>query len=388
MNGLLEALTDPEPVVRRAASSGLAIMVRHGRAGSQALKQIEAGVERLCSDRDLGVREQAAAAIGVIGPAVSDTPPAGLIAMLKDEHSGAREKAIDAMLPFKDGLSRELSSLVASFDRGSPETQESLLKLFRSMRPPGFSSAAVPGFLGALGHHDPRVRVVAASRLAEFGREADSALQALMRVASEPMIHGPEDSERERLLQREPCLMAAFALGKVAPGTRREKDVVSLLIDLVRSGRSEQKQEACHSLWNFGTAARPAVPALIAALRNTLEHEPPSVPKQEPAYSRLPSASLIASLAMLARDTDTEEDAIATLIEALDSRRSQTRSSAIVALENFGPKAARAVRRLRELEKDEDPFVRQFAGRASKQLEPIATKAGSGAKQPERHEAK
>jgi HEAT repeat protein len=382
VDGLLDSLKDPEPVVRRVAASALAMIVRRYQATPGEREGIQAALERLFSDRDPGAREQAATALGVVGPTVSQIPPDGLIAILRDEDAGTREKGVEALLQFKEGLTRELPSLLSSFDRARPEAQEAYLKLLRRIHPPEFSNTGVPGLLGALGHHDRRVRIVAASQLAKYGWEAAAAVPALMRNAREPMSFGPENSDWRTLIEREPCLMATFALGKVAPGTEHARDAVSVLVEIVRSGRTEQKQEACHALQEFGSDAKAAIPVLIGSLREILPRETPSTSKQEPAYSQMTGVSLAGTLGNIAARTDATEEVVAVLIEALQSRSSQTRSTAIVALEGFGPKAAAAIPRLRELVHDEDPFVREFSARALKQLGVTRPESGNSEERP------
>src|SRR5262249_34633720 len=130
--------------------------------------------------------------------------------------------------------------------------------------------------------------------------------------------------------------------------------VIAALTEVVRSGHPVRRWEAADALGQFGPEAETAVPLLIRALREDIagQSDWPNF------YVGGPAAR---SLGRVAPGTRPPDPSLPALTEAVESRagvQTMTPYAAIEALGAFGPAAARAIPRLREYQKSQEPFLR------------------------------
>ena len=117
----------------------------------------------------------------------------------------------------------------------------------------------------------------------------------------------------------------------------------------------DRRGAAAGALGRFGRDAASAVPALIERLRATT-----SAP-----VSYGDGESSVWSLGQIAPDTATADKAVTALTAALDANSEYTRAAAVRALIRFGPKAARALPRIKAMQQDASPLVRAAATSAT-----------------------
>jgi len=371
---LLTSLDDPETAVEVAAADALGQIAGSDPAGVIDLKPLHAAFMEMLGDRDDQVRRAAIRALGVVGPRVSDDPPPALIAALEDDSAGNRAAAVDALVKFTHGLHRSLPSLLRFLEKARPEARKDYVRLLGCIKPPTFPAEVVPAFIMALESRHREVRYLAASRLASFKSDAKAAIPALIKILREPIdpdSDGP-GKETEPLDSREPSLAAAGTLSGLAPGTEWSREVVAALMEILRSGGPEQRSTAAWALHAFGPDAVVAIPALIAALRETAATDKPVPPIMPNTHmggqrlnrgevSQLAGQSIANALGEIAEDTTSAGEVAMALTEALASRSIHTRDVAKFVLLRWGPKAATATPRLRALQKNADPNVREAA---------------------------
>src|SRR5262249_41529051 len=138
------------------------------------------------------------------------------------------------------------------------------------------------------------------------------------------------------------------ALVAIAPGSASAGAVITVLTEVVRSGPPNTQGPAAWVLGQFGPAAEPAIPALIRMVR---EAGPPA-----DGIAKEQNAAL--ALGLIAQDTPSADEAVTVLAGVLDSKWPGSRAAALKSLLGFGPKAAIAIARIRELCEDEDREVR------------------------------
>ncbi len=90
--------------------------------------------------------------------------------------------------------------------------------------------------------------------LGEFGPDAAPAIPALIRMAREA---GPDHASDN-------VQAAAWALGRIAPGTPAADEVVAALADILRSDRASSRVAAIEALRQFGPKAAVCIPRLRA----------------------------------------------------------------------------------------------------------------------------
>jgi len=371
---LLESLNDRETAVRIAAADALSLIVGCDPVGGIDLKPPHAAFMVMLGDRDPDIRGAALRALGVVGPKVSLDPPPALIAALEDESVDNRAAAVDALANFTRGLHRSLPSLLRSLERARPEVRKGHINLLDRVRPPKFSAEVVPAFIMALESRHREVRYLAASRLGFFGNKASAAIPALITVLRQPIDPGSDGPGKatEPLDSREPSFAAASALSVCAPGSEWSREVVAALVDILRSGGREQRGSAAMALCEFGPDAEVAIPDLITALRETATTDKPVPPVMANTNLRgqRPNRDVVArraggwiaeALVKIAENTTSAGEVAMALTDALASRSIDTRDEAKRLLLRLGPKAAAAIPRLRALQKNADPNVREAA---------------------------
>ena len=373
--GLLGLLKDQEVEVRGAAATSLGIIAasssagsrrNSGRAGKKAgpaldLKTAAQDIAGLLDDRDAGVRLAAISAMGALAPNVSGAPPKSLLAAMEDESATNRTAAVTALAGYRSGLDPLIPILLGHVEHDELPVRLSCIDALGRIRPPAVSSAVAPALIAAIGDRDRDVRLHIVTLLGRLKPDARPVVPALIAIVKEPI------ESDQRVVDRTvyatfagPAHAAMQALGRIAPGTGSAGEAIAALAEVVRSGHPQRRASAANALGEFGPAAAPAVPALIAFMN-------------EAAASKVPTRDGVAAahaLGRIAPGTPTAGDAVAALSAALSSTERLSREAAIKALVPFGPKAAPAIPAIREL-KDKDPEtgVREAATEALAKLE-------------------
>jgi HEAT repeat protein len=194
----------------------------------------------MLGDEEAVIRAAAAEALGRISPA---TVPA-LIQVLQDPEKEVRQAAISAL----GGVGAEAAAAVPDLVALLPQDGPRGLHVVRPLGAIG--PAAVPALIQALRGRDADVRSRAAQVLGLIGPEAQAAAPTLVEV-----LRDPEARVRVR---------AAEALWQIA----QDPAGVALLPAVLGGEDGVLRRDAARCLGQMGPAARPAVPALVEALRD------------------------------------------------------------------------------------------------------------------------
>jgi HEAT repeat protein len=199
-------------------------------------------------DPDQSVRMAAIRGLGMVGLNVSDDPPAALVAALGSESDGERNEAAKALPNFRQGFVRLIPTLVRSLEEAAPKARGGYLKALSQVRPPAFSTSAVPSLITALGSRDPGVLVVVVADLVSFKDTARPAVPALIaalnhRIESKPGGPGP--------VKLDPVVAIVDALGGLAPATLSKDEAVAALAKVLRVGQPSQRVASAKSLGRF-----------------------------------------------------------------------------------------------------------------------------------------
>ena len=346
---LAGALGDDNVEVRIAATDSLAGLAGASKAPDFPFDPDAVGstIVGLLADPSRMTRKRAEMGLSKIAVATSIKPPASLLEGLgRWEAGGARASAALALGSFKEG-----------------------------------KEATVLALTGALKDKDPEVRNNAAVSLQKFAADASAALPSLVENVGDPHAPPPTEAPKSAIAPSssprggfdpaafqptiDPAVEALNAIGpivggQVAKGGTPSDEVIEALRKAYRSGRPAIKRATEQALGRIGKGASAAVPDLIKALtESTSDVEPDG-----------PSAATL--LGAIAPGTPSASPAIAALAAALDSKNSDTRFNAAVALGKFGPAASGVVPRLREFGADPN---KEFASAANLAADRVEGKA-------------
>lgn len=200
-----------DPSLRRA---GVFAIGGYGRSAGSA----RAALEKALDDKDLGVRQNTAWALGRLGPAAGEEAVNKLCQVLTDSDTAVRRDAAGAL--------GEIGRPTAT------KAIEALVKCCRSDKDANVRKAAIGSLVNLCGPED---------------RTAPAMLQALLDHADLEVVRG-----------------AAFAMGNV--GGKEAAPAVKVLRQALQEEDPAVKQLAAASLANIGPDAAPAVPELVTAL--------------------------------------------------------------------------------------------------------------------------
>jgi len=189
----------------------------------------------------------------------------------------------------------------------------------------------------ALEDKSAKVRGAAAAALGHSGVGLDPFIPALIRHAE----HDVDDEVRAICVT---VLDVCVGRAKVTPA------VVPDLITALESPDARLREATSSILSRLGPDAVPAIAALIRALKD------PAI--KDASIYRWQAAEALGRTAPGTRQADS---AVAALVESLADPDWRTTLAATRALAVFGPKAAGAIPRLRELQEHKQPFVKEAA---------------------------
>jgi HEAT repeat protein len=335
MAALVRASEDADPEVRAAAAQSLGGVVsrilrsptRTSAEQELTRRSVDIAMGTLTkglADPDPMVRASCVWGLGAVGRNIKVELPPELFAALGDESSSVRQatfKALDAVQ---------------------------------------LTAAAVPDLIEALESRDREVRFHAGELLGRLGPEASKAVPALLAILREPS--DPEQRKQTKVVAWywDPACSAAKALGQIAASD----EVVANLAEMLSSDIAERISAAAEGLGHLGPRSVAAVPPLIAAYHKVLKSEHHVI-----GQIQIPDA-----LGRIAPKTASANDAIAILIQALDSGDVWVRLGAAKALGSFGEDAAAAVPRLRALSRNSVQDLRDAASAALAKIEAASAK--------------
>jgi len=371
---LVKALKDSRPSVRAAAATGLghvyaSSVVTTGvyRTGLvDGVSMVQALAESL-DDVSEEVRLRAVAALGTVGAAYRVPPPDILFTALgQDSSTAVRAEAARSLGRFREHLDAVTLALLGALDAKEPRIRSAAGDALRTIHELAIprerdvwpSRAIVPSLIAALASRNAEVRYHAAALLIKHGPEAEAAIPALILVLAEP-VDMRKLKERIVAAYWDPCVAAARALGRIAPGSSRSREAVRALIEVLANSVSwERRGEAAEALGMFSKQeGESSIPVMLKVLSETKESREP------------PGEYVAGALGRLTPDTPWETRAVAALISALEAKWEYTRAKAAESLTKFGRRASLAVPRLKAIaESDESPIARKFAASAILQI--------------------
>ena len=393
-DSLLKALReDDDSGVRATAASALSTlrraMVKAGSPPDEPLSSGPLGPETLVAafeaemKRDPKNRGQMIAAFERLGPMPLPAPPAMLDA-LDDPSSLIRGNALLCLGNFSGGVDRAIPTLLKELETNEERFPADYVGAARKLRP---SPATAPLLIQSLESEDGLVREAAAillGRIEPVPRAAASAFVAAVKKAISIGEQSDQDSSDSagaraggisansgnRRPQPPPGSVStdlAIDLARTAP----PEQAVPLLLDVLQRKSRSSRNAGAAGLAQIGPAAHAAIPALVATLKEANTAEGFSA-----AGYAGSTAKALGAIAPGAPEAQAmTADVIAVLEEALEVKIVSSRAAAAHALGNFGPKAAGAAPKLRELLKDEAAFVIDAATSALEKIEPQAKPA-------------
>jgi HEAT repeat protein len=366
---LVRCLNDPQPSVRTAATTSLGRFVSPG--GPLALNSAidrPAVVDALASllrDRDARVRLTAIKAL--VWPRSGTGPPRALLSALDDESAENRVTAISSLQFYDQGLDPFVPALFRLVSNDpDPSVQGEIFSLWRTnvLKPPALTAEVKPLLIASLRSSDFKVRVLAASLLGFLKPAASEAIPELLRVLNEPLEPGVATMAKKPGIW-DPAIQAALALERIAPGSADAKTVFAALIEVARSGPPSRRAWAAYALDGFGTDAAEAAPVLINVIAQSA--------RDQNEDSTFFVTSVGGTLARITAQTPSARQAVAGLLDLLESTEMRVRVGALQALEMFGPSAAAAIPRIRTLKNDPALPVREAAAAALARIEKSST---------------
>lgn len=183
-------------------------------------------------------------ALAAMGPDPKDVVPVFLEVSDADEYLWA-----DVIEVLKDIGPTAVPEVLRGLTDGKPAIRCSAIRILGGLGAP--APVAVPALSDSLGDMDAGVRLAAATALSEMGPSAIEAVPALAAAVT-------NDNALRAM-----ALAAAGALGPVAQGV-----AWPALFDLLRDESDVARSMAAMALGRMGPAAKEAVPALVAALKD------------------------------------------------------------------------------------------------------------------------
>jgi HEAT repeat protein len=374
---LLVRLKDPVADIRLAAARSLGKIsgATPPLLGASPVDReaIQRARVELRSDQDPRLRSVALRALC----SFENDPPEGLVAGLEDQSAEVRLVAIELLVHHRRGLDPWIPRVIALAEH-DPEkrVREECTHVLRHpfFKPPAVTEAVVPALLAGLKTEVVPVRCMIVRFTAQLGPVGRAAVPELLRVVSAPLAPNLESVQHIEVREDDdPGSEAALALGAIAPGTTDAPQVIAALTEVARSGPLMRRTRTVYALGLFGPAAAEAIPVLIGTVAdptslNQIQHIVDTASKSglepdESAYVH-GQAEAARALGKIAPGTPLADQAIAALRTVLNSPAEFCRAAAAEALGQFGPKAASALPRIRELKNDRAPIVSRAAAGA------------------------
>jgi HEAT repeat protein len=312
----------------------------------------------LLPHKDTRVLRGAMDSLARAGEAAAAAVPA-LAGLLRDKRPGVRVQAAESLGGIGVGTREAVAALGAALGDGSRNVQVAAAVALGQLG--ATARAAVPALAAALKDQHADVRENAAIALGEIGPAAAAALPALVAARKDPS----ESVSHEALVSlgrlgragvplfistlRDPA-RCGDALEALDRHPAADRALVREVAVIVRDPAHPRREQAFAVLGSLGAAAKPGVPALVAALSD--EADEIRAAAAEALWRAGPAAA----------------GAVSALTRALKDRSPRVREYAAWALGAVGPEGRDAIPALREALADPEPFVRHHARRALREL--------------------
>jgi len=247
---LVQALSDPDPLVRWHAADGLADVTNNAPEAKPILVRMARDPGEFANARMAAIR-----ALGVMGGSDRTCQNALVELLAEDTLSAFAEAALRNL-----GAAAE-PALQAGAGHTNFQVRLATAKLLEARgvtNPPTVASRRDDWAetLRFLTQESVSRRIPRMERLGEMGAKAAPAVPALVWVLTNRVC-----SESERFV-------AAQTLGAIGPAA---SNAVPALISIFADGETGTRMVAAEALGNFGAAATAAVPTLVANLKNPLK---------------------------------------------------------------------------------------------------------------------
>jgi HEAT repeat protein len=383
---------DTDVAVRASAASSLAAveeaLTKAGIRPGDFPEEDPLRPESLVETFDDGLRSDPAnripllMAIERIGTVPRVAPP-GVLSVLDDPTHLVRGQALLALSHFSGGVDRAipilLDDVVTNTDRFPPDYDA----IARAIHP---SPAVVPALIKALGSKSGIVRETAATLLTRIEPPPVESSPAVIAAVKEALSAGDGRETGRDFPDREPAASKGVAPGS---GIQREEpppglvspDLAVLLAKLVPPEQSAplllqlmhrrdpaSRSAASEGLAEVGPAAHEAIPVLVETLKMATD----GGGRSTSGYGSRAARALGRIAPRSPEAKSSSSGVIAALSEALNARTPSIRMRAAEALGQFGPEAATAAPRLRELLQAREANIRDAAAAALEAIEPKA----------------
>jgi HEAT repeat protein len=296
------------------------------------------------SDPDEQVRILALKNLGLIGQHMPLTVSAGFVAATRDRSADVRAAALGALSDSWREVDFLVEPLFKSLEDESEPVRWGSDQALRQIKP---TAAVVPFLIERLRQRDELVQFHAADLLRKMGRDAASALPALTSRLRAKLMEGrlyPTQDGNPPDTVGALCL----ALASIANESASPAETVAVLVEVLKAEDPDARRSAADALAKMGARATPALPALIATMREAAA---------TPGFSGYGEATA-AALGTIGPNSQLQGEVISALVDALKSDSSYTRAEAALSLARFGPAAKTAIPQIRERLADEDQSVR------------------------------
>jgi HEAT repeat protein len=287
-----------------------------------------------------------------LGPPAREAVPAIVRVLRSTEARGAGRSALPHVPPASPG--RPGPRMVDGLDAYNAVLERVNLRrnavLALGRIAPGAPSAAeaISALVASIEDPDDEVNLHAIDALAAFGPAARSTAPALMQ--------GLRLARKKKDLWRAGRIVEA--LTRIDPHGSEADEAVAFLVEVLGIGDLQTRLFTERILAAFGPAAAPAIPRLVALSRQ------PGAREQEEA------AVIALALGQIAPGTPGEDLALSALLDLVWLGPGLQRMDLVVeSLPRFGPGAAAALTRVRELSSSGDPRVSGAARKAAAALE-------------------
>jgi len=391
LDGLSDAMFDKEVLVRRAAGRALltlnppvdkmlprylklleegdptiVIPALHSLAerGKEVVPRLRAGM------KNPRAAYWACLVLAEIGPDAVDAVPE-IRSVLSHEDPDCRMEALLALGQIGPGASAAVPEIIKAL-KDDPFTQVQLAAAFALAKIDPEGTADEQALEGLLAHDDAFLRTISAWALAQMNPDDDAAVQravkllveglksdddhlqsasarGLMELKASPEVVAPVLVEA--LNDDDPTVVGNALEALAALGPEAIPRVAGAL------GNKDLREFAVRILYRMGTAAEPAVPAIVAAMSPTATDE------AERHFQR----ELRLVLAQIGTDA---KAAVPALIKSLDAQDIEIQGSSAYALGKIGPAASEAVPKLRQLLEGNDELARRVSVWALLKIQP------------------
>ncbi len=220
--GLIRSLKDPDPPVPIAAMHALVrIATTQRRNGPVDVQAIIDGFASALGNRDAEVRLVALKSLARCGWLGSPDPPEAFVAALGDRSTRVRAAAIAALPSFQRDLDPWLPDLLKSVEDADREVSLACWPAFARDNPPGFSAAAIPALVTALGSRSPSVRSQAVKALFPHASNPRTAMAIPALLELIKSREQPFPNLSPAWYSWSAAVSATELLGKIAPARRR-----------------------------------------------------------------------------------------------------------------------------------------------------------------------